>query len=136
MDSSASQSEDDNLQNDAVRPKERQLRSGKLRVKLDGKKKELFKSIKRKMKRIDSDSDESSDPGVKSPTVTKHQKGNRNAKKLSRKIEVGWVHEGRSVRARTGGGTRKLTVPNTATQDDIVREAKKYFFPGGRFART
>ena len=135
MDLSASQSEDDNLQNDAVRPTERHLRSGKLRVKLDGKKKELFKSIKRKMKRIDADFDESSDPGVKSPTVAKHQKGNRNAKKLSRKIEVGWVHEGRSVRAHTGGGTRKLTVPNTATQDDIVREAKKYFFPGGRSAR-
>ena len=129
--SSASHSEDDHPTN--TQPlKDRNRRGDKLQVKLDGKKKQLYKSIKKKTKRIDSDSDSEEE---KSDLGTKHQRGNKNARKQSRKVEVSWVHDGRSMRARTGGGTRKLVVPNMATPEDVISEAKKYLFPGGRSAR-
>ncbi len=39
------------------------------------------------------------------------QKKPKWAEKKTRKVEVGWIHEGKQVRKRKGGGTRTLDVP-------------------------
>ena len=51
--------------------------------------------------------------------------------KSSRKIELGWIHEGKQMRKRSGGGTRVLEVSKNTTKTDILSHAKEQFFPGG-----
>lgn len=58
-----------------------------------------------------------------------HPRSNRRAWKTTRKIELGWIHDNRHVRKRSGGGTRVLDVRKSATKTDILSLAKKLFFP-------
>ncbi|RXM98944.1 hypothetical protein EOD39_12417 [Acipenser ruthenus] len=58
-------------------------------------------------------------------------KGNRHAVKESRRIELGWLHEGKQVRKRNGGGTRVLEVSKTADKQALIQLAKDLFFPNG-----
>ncbi|KAL3859258.1 hypothetical protein ACJMK2_009485 [Sinanodonta woodiana] len=64
--------------------------------------------------------------------------GNRNAKKVKRKIEIGWLlanwngHCSRQVRKKTGGGTRKISIDKHSTKEDILKIAKDLFFPNGK----
>ena len=46
-------------------------------------------------------------------TVARKEKiiGNTRAAKPNRKIELGWIHHGKQVRQKSGGGTQTLTVP-------------------------
>ncbi|VDI61427.1 Hypothetical predicted protein [Mytilus galloprovincialis] len=61
-------------------------------------------------------------------------KGNDNAKKHERKIEIGWFDydyrssEYRQVRTPNGGGARYINAPKTWRQDDILQHGKKVFF--------
>lgn len=57
--------------------------------------------------------------------------GNKNAAKQTRLIEFGWMHNGRQVRRRGGGGTRRLVVPKNAAYDDLFHLGKELFFPDG-----
>lgn len=41
------------------------------------------------------------------------------------------MHNGRQVRSRGGGGTRRLVVPKNAAYDDLFRLGKELFFPEG-----
>ena len=59
-------------------------------------------------------------------------KKNRWAEKKTRKVELGWIHEGKQVRRRRGGGTRSLNVPKESKKDDILQYAKDLFFPNGQ----
>lgn len=57
------------------------------------------------------------------------------AGKISRKIEIGWLHfdmdEYHQVRTRNGGGTRHATVDKTTTVLQILEMGKGLFFPDG-----
>ncbi len=58
--------------------------------------------------------------------------GNKNAYKDTRRIELGWIHNGKQVRTKCGGGTRKLSVPKNAGYDDLIKLGKELFFPQGQ----
>lgn len=55
--------------------------------------------------------------------------------KISRKIEIGWLHfngeEYHQVRTRYGGGTRHPTVDKATTVSEILEMGKELFFPDG-----
>ena len=55
-----------------------------------------------------------------------------NATKQSRRIELGWMHDGKVLRTKSGGGTRKLDMPKKAVNSDILEAGKKLFFRDGR----
>ena len=61
----------------------------------------------------------------------KTSSGNTNAYKKSRLIEMGWLHEGKQVRAKNGGGTRSVLVPKSATKQELLVLAKELFFQDG-----
>ncbi|KAL3871225.1 hypothetical protein ACJMK2_039233 [Sinanodonta woodiana] len=64
--------------------------------------------------------------------------GNKNAKKMKRKIEIGWLlanwngHCSRQVRKKTGGGTRKVSIDKHSIKEDILKIGKDLFFPNGK----
>ncbi|XP_056283226.1 uncharacterized protein LOC130201972 [Pseudoliparis swirei] len=64
-----------------------------------------------------------------------HPSQKRNALKTMRKIEIGWMHYDdekevfKQVRARRGGGTRKVDVSKDAQKRDLIQEAIGLFFP-------
>lgn len=53
------------------------------------------------------------------PTRSFKLRGNKILQKLRRKIELGWMHNGKHVRSSNGGGSRKIELP---------RDAKKQTF--------
>ncbi|MEQ2316911.1 hypothetical protein AMECASPLE_037275, partial [Ameca splendens] len=63
---------------------------------------------------------------------------NKNALKSKRKIEIGWLlydedqQAFKQVRARRGGGTRKVDVSKDAKKSEIIQIAVDIFFPNGR----
>ena len=63
--------------------------------------------------------------------------GNKNAKKICRSLELGWlnfdyqVREYKQVRYRRGGGTRKVHMECTSTMHDLMKVARRLFFPDG-----
>ena len=63
------------------------------------------------------------------------QSGNMNAKKKTKKIELGWLHEygclTKQVRSPNGGGTRTLEIQLDCKIGDIMPVAQEVFFPGG-----
>lgn len=71
----------------------------------------------------------------KMPKKIKHLSGNVNAKKSTRKIELGWLNFDKNsykqVKTANGGGTRKIDTQKRAGRDDILKEAKTRFFPNG-----
>ncbi|KAL3872082.1 hypothetical protein ACJMK2_040037 [Sinanodonta woodiana] len=64
------------------------------------------------------------------------QAGNINAKKILRKVEIGWlntygINGQKQVRSTYGGGTRAVQVHIDATVSDILSTGKELFFPSG-----
>ena len=64
------------------------------------------------------------------------QKGNMNAKKTSKKIEIGWLHQYgpnniKQVRSSSGGGTRHIQVDLDCPISHVLDVAKDLFFPNG-----
>ncbi|XP_038134767.1 uncharacterized protein LOC119779269 [Cyprinodon tularosa] len=59
----------------------------------------------------------------------------RKKQKASRNVEIGWIHSDgevpKEVRAKQGGGTRKIQMATDAGLKDILQEGKKLFFPDG-----
>jgi len=99
----------------------------------------LLEQLREKLKkRRTSDEEQSSNEDDQPIQTTKKLKnvGNQNARKFTRIISVGWrnITAGghlMQVRASSGGGTRNIRIPLTATKTDILSEAKKLFFPSG-----
>ena len=61
--------------------------------------------------------------------------GNKNAKKTTRRIEVGWLMQTngnrKQIRSKTGGGTRHLEIEKSITVNEIKPLAMDLFFPNG-----
>ncbi|XP_028650308.1 uncharacterized protein LOC127527660 [Erpetoichthys calabaricus] len=66
-------------------------------------------------------------------------KGNKNAERKTRKIELGWmVYQNgnfKQVRRPTGGGTRELIVSKDDTVNKILEDGKQIFFPKGKSSK-
>ncbi len=78
-------------------------------------------------------SNKDSNPGFEGENTVQptnmNLKSNKRAWKKTRKIELGWIHDNRQVRKRSGGGTRVLDMNKNATKTEILSQAKKLFFP-------
>ena len=65
------------------------------------------------------------------------QRGNQNARRNARAIDIGWLHRDtkysylKQVRAHSGGGTRTVNIPRDNTMESILSQAKELFFPSG-----
>ncbi len=98
----------------------------------DGKRKSLFQELRIKMG-IEDDHTLTATPTeddediVTSPRKWKKLVGNQNAATKYRTIILGWIHNGKNVRDKTGGGARKIKVKNSATKKDISAEGYKLF---------
>nr|XP_020466749.1 uncharacterized protein LOC109966335 isoform X2 [Monopterus albus]XP_020466750.1 uncharacterized protein LOC109966335 isoform X2 [Monopterus albus] len=88
----------------------------------------LLQKLRDKMKLRKVSSDENSSQGESTTTQTKKLKTTRN-------VEIGWIHSdgniAKQVRAKQGGGTRKIKMAVDAGLKDILQEGKKLFFPDG-----
>ena len=68
---------------------------------------------------------------------TKSEKltGNKNAKKVERQFELGWLNyengELKQIKSKRGGGTRKLKMSCTTSVEEIMNKGKQLFFPNG-----
>ncbi len=90
-------------------------------------KSKLFERLKSKMsKRQKTDN---------SQTETQTTRKN-NSQRTVRKVEIGWMHyDGQGfvqMRAKKGGGTRKLSVPKDWKREQLMEEAIRLFFPNGK----
>lgn len=93
----------------------------------------LLDKLRKKMKLGNSSKDiEDIDEAEESGSRGKLLIGNKNACKGTRRIEFGWLHNGKQVRTKCGGGTRKLVAPKTAGYDDLIKLGKELFFPKGQ----
>ena len=81
-------------------------------------------------RKCSSSSDEEAD-GSQVMKQSSTMKGNKRASKRSRKLELGWIHEGKQVRKRNGGGTRSITVDKTANKESLLKRGTELFFPKG-----
>ncbi|XP_049900229.1 uncharacterized protein LOC126390120 [Epinephelus moara] len=66
-------------------------------------------------------------------------KTRKRAKQSIRNIEIGWIHTDnevtKQVRAKQGGGTRKVTINIQAGFDEILKQGKALFFPEGESSK-
>lgn len=76
--------------------------------------------------------------GEEEPETSNKTKKAR-AKTLTRNIEIGWVHTDgkitKQVRAKQGGGTRKISVNIQAGFEEILKQGKSLFFPDGESSK-
>ncbi|XP_024118320.1 uncharacterized protein LOC112139717 [Oryzias melastigma] len=88
----------------------------------------LFQKLRDKMKIREDNSKENFSSVGPRPTQTKKQKTTRN-------VEIGWIHcdgqTAKQVRAKQGGGTRKIKMATEAGLKHILQEGKSLFFPDG-----
>lgn len=100
------------------------------RVGDDTKRLSLFKKLKKKMGTV---SNKESDQGFERENTVQPTnmclRSNKRAWKTARKVELGWIHDNRQVRKRSGGGTRVLDIHKSATKTEILSQAKILFFP-------
>ncbi|PIK44826.1 hypothetical protein BSL78_18305 [Apostichopus japonicus] len=102
----------------------------------DKRKTDLLMRLQKKLRRrpeknISGSESDDERPGHRQNKLT----GNANACKVRRKIEIGWLHytdrKWKSVRAKDGGGTRRLCVKKNSSVEDLLPIAQDLFFPGG-----
>ncbi|KAJ8007783.1 hypothetical protein DPEC_G00097780 [Dallia pectoralis] len=66
---------------------------------------------------------------------TSHSDTQTKKLKTTRNVEIGWIHSdshiAKQVRAKQGGGTRKIQLEVNAGLKEILQEGKKLFFPDG-----
>lgn len=86
----------------------------------------LFEKLREKMKLRKENRQKEDEPESSQP---------RPRRKSQRTIEIGWIHknerETKQVRAKQGGGTRKVVMESNAGYNDILKEGKNLFFPNG-----
>ncbi|XP_041834214.1 uncharacterized protein LOC121635197 [Melanotaenia boesemani] len=88
----------------------------------------LFEKLREKLKLRKETHREEEEPD------TSHKAKSR-AKRSTRNVEIGWIHTDnevtKQVRAKQGGGTRKVTMKIQAGYDEILKQGKDLFFPEG-----
>lgn len=90
----------------------------------------LFDRLKSKLQKVQNDDHAKSTTSQEAPKT-------KNAQKTIRKIELGWLLFDDSkecftqVRARRGGGTRKIDAGKEWTKTDLTERAMELFFPDG-----
>ncbi|XP_073324587.1 uncharacterized protein [Pagrus major] len=61
--------------------------------------------------------------------------GNKHAVKVTRRVEMGWLHFDNGtyhqIKTRNGGGTRHLSVQKSVTMGELLEMSKGLFFPNG-----
>uniref|UniRef100_A0A096M4T5 HECT domain-containing protein n=1 Tax=Poecilia formosa TaxID=48698 RepID=A0A096M4T5_POEFO len=79
-------------------------------------------------------SDENLDQADTSTTTRTrtNAQSNKCALKKTRRIDLGWIHDGKQVRTRKGGGTRTIDVPKDTKKSDLINYSKELFFPNGK----
>lgn len=93
----------------------------------------LLEKLRKKMKLKPSlTATEDSSDDDKHSQCNDRKLGNKHAAKSTRKIEFGWIHNGKQVRARGGGGTRRISVSKNIDCDGLLKIGKDLFFPDGQ----
>lgn len=85
----------------------------------------LLEKLRKKLSTATASQDEESDQEWRPSRSAKNPSCSKNAVKSSRKFELGWIHEGKQMRKRSGGGTRTLDESKKATKADILSHAKE-----------
>lgn len=90
------------------------------------KRQSLFEELRSKMGLPSSRAESSEEPSVS----LLGKVGNKNASKKSRNIYLGWIHESKTMRMKSGGGSRKVTVQKTCTKSELIAAAEEIFKHG------
>lgn len=98
----------------------------------DSRKNSLFERLKQRMGINENEKKPDHEETFGSKRKREYAQNNRWAEKKTRKIELGWIHEGKQVRKRRGGGTRTFDVSKDAKKSEILQHAKDLFFPSGK----
>ena len=92
-------------------------------------------SVKRDPAKCSSnDEDEEGYSGLSGDNRSSRLKGNQNAKRNERKIDVGWIDYDyttkryKQVRKQNGGGTRQLSVSKTLRSSELLAVVQRLFF--------
>lgn len=99
--------------------------------KIEDRKTSLLNSLRRKLMMKEAGEEEI-------PLKKSHLSGNKNAKKFTRKIELGWINFDtisktfKQVRTKNGGGTRKIDIDKNADVNTIKAIATDLFFRDGK----
>ena len=95
----------------------------------DNRRKPLLAKLRSKLLQETADYEE----GESSSKSKRARLGNSNAKKSTRKVEVGWLicdgNVRKQIKITSGGGTRKVEVPKNATKKELEPLAIDLFFP-------
>lgn len=95
-------------------------------------KRSLFQKLKNKMKlHCDLASDSEGEDTLSKKKFRADLDGNKHATKKTRIIDMGWMHEGKQVKQKQGGGTRQLTVNKTTNKSALIQLGVGLFFPDG-----
>ncbi|XP_035996096.1 uncharacterized protein LOC118563930 [Fundulus heteroclitus] len=93
----------------------------------------LFEKLREKLKLRKETQTGEEEPGTSNKTKK------ARAKTATRNIEIGWVHTDgkitKQVRAKQGGGTRKIPINIQAGCDEILKQGKSLFFPDGKSSK-
>ncbi|KAM9758014.1 uncharacterized protein ACNS7B_005138 [Menidia menidia] len=93
----------------------------------------LFEKLREKLKLRKENQTGEEEPGTSNKTKK------ARAKTATRNIEIGWVHTDgkitKQVRAKQGGGTRKIPINIQAGCDEILKQGKSLFFPDGKSSK-
>ncbi|KAG9272835.1 hypothetical protein AMEX_G4595 [Astyanax mexicanus] len=91
----------------------------------------LFEKLREKLK-VRKEKDQGEEEPQSSNKV-------HRAKKSKRMVEIGWVHTDsnitKQIRAKQGGGTRKVPMNVQSGFSDILKEGKALFFPDGKSSK-
>ncbi|KAK5859317.1 hypothetical protein PBY51_020881 [Eleginops maclovinus] len=99
----------------------------------------LFEKLRKKMK-LKTESKETDEEASNSEKETKDDgkmpTTSRPVKRTTkRSVEIGWINkedgEAKQVRAKQGGGTRKVVMDISGGYNEILKEGKNLFFPNG-----
>ena len=107
-------------------------------------KNKLLNTLRRKLKLkrrretvTDTEDEDDFGPSGSSDNRSVKLKGNRNAQKDIRKIDIGWIDYNyhariyKQVRKQHGGGTRPISVSKKAGKEDLVKLSKDLFLRTG-----
>ncbi|KAM4698703.1 uncharacterized protein WCC33_014236 [Rhinophrynus dorsalis] len=95
----------------------------------------LFEKLRNKLKLRKAQEQTTMNAGIQQNST----RGRKTHRKITRSIEIGWLHEDegviKQVRTKQGGGTRKVAMPKTAGKEELMQQGKSLFFPAGKSSK-